>query len=639
MRYEPTLIVNRLVVQRGERSVYDEAFHVGVNVIRGANSSGKSTILNFIFYGLGGDLADWSETALRCERVQLEVQLNGKTATLSREVARQSGQPMEIFGGDYETSQQAPRAEWIRYPYRRSANQESFSQALFRLLNIPEVASDVSGNLTFHQLLRLLYADQLSPVDNLFRHESRFDPPALRDAIARLLAGSFEAALYDNEVQLRDLTREFDAKSAELRSLFAVVGAAEHALTLDWVAAQRRSLEEEGATLQAQIEEQERELYVTAKNTDQLTLRAQEEAYAEVQETQAGLAKAQLARDALELSIADSAAFIASLEQKLSALTDASTTAAHINDVRFSVCPACYAPIEEQSENAAACHLCKSPFDSARAKGRIVAMINDTALQIRQSRMLQQRRAEKSEDLADTLRSLEAKWRSASAKLAALQRLPSTERRERLRALQRQSGYVARQTEDLDEKNKIISVIDQIAARKNELNDAITRLKDENYRMRAAQQRRLELAYTHIADEIRTLLQNDLKRQDSFVNPQNIQLDFAGNRISVDGHTYFSASSRAILRSSFFLGFFAAATKDPQFRHPRFVMLDTIEDKGMEAARSHNFQKQILRVSSESKVEHQIIYATAMIAPDLDDPKYTVGDPSDLDNPTLDIQT
>ena len=167
MRYEPTLIVNRLVIQRAELAVYDERFHPGVNVIRGANSSGKSTILNFIFYGLGGDLADWSETALLCERVLIEVQLNGKLATLSRDVSQQIGQPMEIFGGDYETSEKAPRAEWVRYPYRRSANQESFSQALFRLLNIPEVASDISGNITMHQLLRLLYADQLSPVDNL----------------------------------------------------------------------------------------------------------------------------------------------------------------------------------------------------------------------------------------------------------------------------------------------------------------------------------------------------------------------------------------------------------------------------------------------------------------------------------------
>ena len=33
MRYEPTLIVNRLVVQRSGRAVYDERFHLGVNVI------------------------------------------------------------------------------------------------------------------------------------------------------------------------------------------------------------------------------------------------------------------------------------------------------------------------------------------------------------------------------------------------------------------------------------------------------------------------------------------------------------------------------------------------------------------------------------------------------------------------------
>jgi AAA domain len=637
MRYEPTLIVNRLVIQRAELAVYDERFHPGVNVIRGANSSGKSTILNFIFYGLGGDLADWSETALLCERVLIEVQLNGKLATLSRDVSQQIGQPMEIFGGDYETSEKAPRAEWVRYPYRRSANQESFSQALFRLLNIPEVASDISGNITMHQLLRLLYADQLSPVDNLFRHESRFDLPALRDAVARLLAGAFEAALYDNEVRLRDLTREFDAKNGELRSLFAVMGATEHALTLDWVAAQRRSLDDERSQLQTQIEEQERELYV-ARDSDQLTLRAQEQAYADVQEAQAQLGKARQDRDALALAIADSAAFITSLEQKLAALTDASTTAAHIGEVRFTTCPACYAPLDESKNDATACYLCKSPFDSERTKGRIVAIINDTALQIKQSRILQQRRIDRSADLERAAATLEAKWREASTRLAALQRLPSTELRERLRALHRQSGYVARQIEDLDEKAKIIALIDQITARKNELNGAITRIKDENGRLRALQQRRLEHAYTLIADEIRTLLRNDLKRQDSFVNPQNIQLDFAGNRISVDGHTYFSASSRAILRSSFFLGFFAAATKDPQFRHPRFVMLDTIEDKGMEAARSHNFQHQILRISKDAKVEHQIIYATAMIAPDLDDPEFTVGKASNLSNPTLNIQ-
>ena len=69
-RYEPTIIVERMRIDREGVAVYDERFHDGVNVIRGENSSGKSTILNFIFYGLGGDLFDWSAVAQRCTRVQ-----------------------------------------------------------------------------------------------------------------------------------------------------------------------------------------------------------------------------------------------------------------------------------------------------------------------------------------------------------------------------------------------------------------------------------------------------------------------------------------------------------------------------------------------------------------------------------------
>src|SRR6185437_8484422 len=104
MRYEPTLIVTRMVVERADRIVYDEPFHAGVNVIRGENSSGKSTVLNLIFYGLGGDLTDWSDVALLCTRVLVEISVNGRPATLSRDISEKPGQPMEIFGAAYVAS-------------------------------------------------------------------------------------------------------------------------------------------------------------------------------------------------------------------------------------------------------------------------------------------------------------------------------------------------------------------------------------------------------------------------------------------------------------------------------------------------------------------------------------------------------
>ena len=67
-------------------------------------------------------------------------------------------------------------------------------------------------------------------------------------------------------------------------------------------------------------------------------------------------------------------------------------------------------------------------------------------------------------------------------------------------------------------------------------------------------------------------------------------------------------------------------------------MIDTLENMGVEAIRSQNFQMQIKRISSELPAEHQIIYATAMIAPDLEDETYTVGRYSTLDEPTIAIK-
>ena len=66
-------------------------------------------------------------------------------------------------------------------------------------------------------------------------------------------------------------------------------------------------------------------------------------------------------------------------------------------------------------------------------------------------------------------------------------------------------------------------------------------------------------------------------------------------------------------------------------------MLDTVEDKGMEQLRSHNFQRLIIQCSRDAPVEHQFIFATAMIAPELDAPELTIGKASTLDTPTINI--
>jgi hypothetical protein len=65
--------------------------------------------------------------------------------------------------------------------------------------------------------------------------------------------------------------------------------------------------------------------------------------------------------------------------------------------------------------------------------------------------------------------------------------------------------------------------------------------------------------------------------------------------------------------------------------------MDNIEDKGMTEARSQNFQRLIIAIDNEISSDHQIIFTTSMIAPELDRPELTIGDKYDFNNKSLKI--
>ena len=373
-------------------------------------------------------------------------------------------------------SRRAPRDDWKRYPYTLSTTVESFSQALFRLLKIPEVASDLSGNITMHQILRLLYADQLSPIEDIFRFQ-RFDDGRLRDTVGRLLCGAYDSALYDNSQKITALQKDYDIVSGELKSLFGAFSKTGQALTLEWLQSERKSLEDKQEALHKEIELAEQRLYSSATK-DELTLQTQNKTYAEVQKAQAELGQASAERDALLVSMADSANFILSLQSKIEALADASTVASHLGDIRFNSCPACYAPVEENTTDHA-CHLCRTPFQSEQTRNRITALISDTALQLKQSEHLQRLREERLRKMSQRVLDIQRLWETASRRLSTLERLPSSVERQRLRDLFQNSGYLERRVEDLNQQEAIIRLIREKSDEKDRLNAEISRLESK----------------------------------------------------------------------------------------------------------------------------------------------------------------
>jgi len=281
--YEPFLKVNHLSVFRGEHTVFSEAFHSGLNIISGENSSGKSSIMDFLFFGLGGDLAEnqWRETSLLCDRVVLGVEMNGHHVSLSREIEQKRMRPMEIFFGDHDTAVTAPRHEWSKYPYSRgggSSDKESFSQVLFRLLGLPEVRIDEQNvKITMHQLLRILYSDQLTSTERIFRFQTP-DDAVTRSTIGDILMGAYSDKFYSATLRLKDAQdehKEINTRIRALRDRYQIDG---QPLTEEWLDAETSKLKHEIQTITNEIATLENQIF-SEQFDDRLTLNDQKETY------------------------------------------------------------------------------------------------------------------------------------------------------------------------------------------------------------------------------------------------------------------------------------------------------------------------------------------------------------------------
>lgn len=406
---EPYLFVERLVVYNHAGSkVIDVAFHRGVNIIRGTNSSGKSTLLNFLFYGLGGDFSNWTNEAKRCEYVVVEVAMSGARLTLRRLATDAPRQAMQNHRDD-EASTNAPQSDWKSYGYAQGEQRDSFSVVLFKALGFPEVRTEQDNSITMHQLLRLLYIDQDSPTQNLFRFE-RFDPPLMKQAIAELLLGVYDDALYNDRIALRGKQKEHDDKERELKSLLRLVASAGNEVDivrfraeLSYVQAQLEDLNKETAKLR------QKEYVKQRKNSPVKVERIQNELEPITKE----FASLGETISSLQIEAFDSRQFIQSLERRVRALDDSVTTRLALGEIPLQHCPECLNLLEDPGANGN-CVLCKHPLSTDLDKTQSKRLRQELDIQIRESRrLLDERQA--------NLASLVARQKEVVVKMRLLQ--------------------------------------------------------------------------------------------------------------------------------------------------------------------------------------------------------------------------
>ncbi|MBV6270502.1 AAA family ATPase [Pseudomonas aeruginosa] len=631
---EPTLKVNKLIVKQGGHNAFDCILHGGVNVIRGRNSSGKTTIMDLLAYSLGAENIRWKPQALSCSFTIVEVELNNSPVTLMREISEQSQRPLSFYWGVLDDALTAGPSEWERYPFKRSEQKISFTQALFTGLGMPQAQGSGASNLTMHQLLRVLYADQPSVHSPIFRIDS-FDSALTRETIGSYLCGVYIDELYNAQLKSREIEKELDKKISELRGIFNILGKSGQAPDIVESNGLIKELENKRTKLL--------EVLDSLKSGRELSRKEKNEAGKALDGLRKRLNAAKsyesILKDGLastELEILDSKLFIKELSSRADSLDESKSTRDYLGGLSFQFCPSCLTEITT-SDSEHACHLCKSKLESKNG-AQILRMRNELNIQIKESNILLRIKEKEAAKLrldlplaTQEVKSLEKEYKAASSTW-------SSDVEIKLEQTSRELGGLDEEIKRAYEKQKLASVISELQRQRDRLSSELNTLKDRITSLEATQEARKKAVSRAVEKNMIRLLKLDLPLQVEFENAETVRYDFEENSVYVNGSRNFSESSAVVLRHLFHLALLTTSMELDYMRLPRFMMLDGIDDGGMEKNRSHNLQRIIVDECAKYNHPFQLIFATSEVTPEIEESNLVVSRYFEPSSRSLDVR-
>lgn len=629
------LKLNRLQVIKDSKAVFDEEFHNGINIIRGHNSTGKSTISNFIFFALGGEFVDWLPEAASCDFVIAELEINGALITVKREIDNTQRRPMSIFIGEFEKAISSNYEGWNVYPYNKTDKTESFSQLLFKALDFPEISTENQESITLNQILRLLYVDQLSSLGSLMRNED-FDSPLIRSAIGNLLLGTYDDDLLKIQIELRKKEREYNDVKKQVKALEDVFD--------------NSPFEFDNNSIQNSINEKKAQLDKVLKALrEPETISAsvkQNDTKNEIKKLRAELLKYKDRYDITlsEISkakagILDNNEFIDILNSKLTAINESLNSREILGNFPIQYCPVCLEKIDEAVEDNH-CKLCKKEVKEDIGKSKLLRMKLEVEMQLKESTSILKDKEERLEKYLISVKDTEKELRKAQMAYDVFIHQTRSSVENKYDKLLEQKGKLVGEIEFLEKQLQLMSAYGEYKTQLYALESAKSRLSDTITSYQAIQHKNASTAYSTIQKYALELLKGDGEYEEKFQDGRKVTINFDRNTFYLDGRNRFSASSLVLLKNCVRFAIFFASVELDYFRYPRFILCDNIEDKGMEEARSRNFQKNIATLASSEQFkdkDFQIIMTTSMIADELNVESYTIGDYYDSDRKSLNI--
>jgi hypothetical protein len=624
------LFLNRLIVfTTNGNKAYDEKFKKGINIIRGDNSSGKSTISHFIFFILGGSFTAWTKEAKRCSSVYAEVEMNGATLTLKREISDSPLIPMFIYWGTYvEAIKATVDGQWHKFPYKVS-DKKSFSNVLFEQLDIPIVVGD--SNITMHQLLRLMYVDQDSPTSSLFLYE-QFDSSLTRQTVSELLLGVYDETLYEDRINKKDSEKRLQSLRYEIEGIRSLYDD-KRLLNTDHI----RILISNAETEKSNVEQDIINLKSNIKRvnyTQRSKLNFEEINIEALSQREKVNSLENLIND-LRYEITDSDFFLQSLEHKRKTIKNSIATREYLGNYPLEFCPECLSNLDAPTTGT--CRLCKHDVDDSFGVTQARRMEQEVTFQIRESEKLMGIRNQKLTDLQSLYTSEKAKLKEIQDRVNFALSDVTSVRDERIDSLLVRKGEIEGETNQyltfLETAEKYTTLTNE----KNKLENNIKYLADSIDIKEKFQIDKKNEIKTHIETYALNFLKKDFEREKDFKSARSLDINYYDNAVYVDGDVRnFSASSNFYLKIVARFSLFFSSLVIESMRYPRFILCDNMEDKGIEKERSQNFQNLVVETAKQFPSEnYQLIFTTSMISEELKQSDYLAGNYYTIENKTL----
>ena len=647
------LFLRRLIIVTDEnKCAYDEKFHRGVNIIRGQNSSGKSTILRFIFFVLGGTYQDFVPEALRCSHVVAEVETNGKILTLKRYLDKtEEGDrckkdiPMYIyFGGidDYKADQRHKSEKWHKYGYRSSSETRSFSNVLFQMMGLPEFKAD--SNITMHQILRLIYLDQESPLSSLFFFD-QWDKELTRETVARLLMG-----LYDEELSQAKLEKEEVERDIELvirkKKVAAELLEDPKTMSSQFLKEMIRGIEEEVVRIGDRVKElREHRPDEQVRDNKQVSFefrRCQEE----ISSLRKEAGRIETLVNHLKAELEDSAYFIDALRKKKKAVQHSIATREYFDALDLKLCPVCLSELSPKEPGH--CPVCDAPVDSSKGENQALRIQLELDHQISESEALLKANKVELDNLKDKLRTKKRQLTAAQRQFDDAVRNVRSSRDEEIDHLLQTKGY---KEAEANQYRTLLEYAERYERLSKELSDLQLRHEKLTNYIQAAENR-IERGQRDIDHSISEngvfMLNNDQERQQEFMHASDFKVNYKQNLAYISNQRIkLSASSAFYLKMAARFALLFASLQVDTMMYPRLLFSDNMEDKGMEEERAKNFQRMVVRRLQQLETvnlnpetgtlepNYQLIFATSNIADELNTPAYTIGEEYSQSNKSL----